>query len=96
MSDTIDLDPARVSQQWAATAEALAEALARWREVSADTDGPLAELYDDAQRNAAHWRHAATGLTRSEASRAVDAEFGRYRRPSFINYDPEDDEGEDD
>lgn len=89
-----DLDPALVFQQWAATADAIEEALVRWRAVSADTDGPLAELHDDALRNAAHWRHIANGMTRSDAWRAVNAEFGPSARSSFINYDPEDDEDE--
>lgn len=93
MSDTkqttSDLDPVLVSQQWAATAEALSEALERWRAVSADTDGPLAEMHDDAVRNAAHWLHIANGLNQSEARRAVDAEFGPSVLSPFINYDPD-------
>lgn len=94
MKTTSELDPALVYQQWAATADAVEEALVRWRAVSADTDGPLAELHDDALRNAAYWRHRSNGMTRSDASRAVDAEFGPSARPSFINYDPEDEEDE--
>lgn len=79
----------RVAQQWADVAEALAVALDRWRAVSEDSDGPLAELYGDARHNAAWWGHEASGMTPSEARRATNAELGQLPRARFINYDPE-------
>ncbi|WP_301122579.1 hypothetical protein [Mycolicibacterium fortuitum] len=77
-----------VAAEWAAVAAALEPACAAWLAVSPESVGPVEELRRHARWNAFVFDQLARGVSRTDAWRAADAEFGRGDG-GYINYEPE-------
>ncbi|MFV8161399.1 hypothetical protein ACNQVK_04665 [Mycobacterium sp. 134] len=83
-----------VAAEWANVATALEPACDAWLALSPESVGPVKELLRHARWNAFVFDQLSRGVSRTDAWRAADAEFGRGEG-DFINYEPEPEDSDD-